>query len=798
MSKAEQNKIKKLLDKLALIKSIEFSKSNNKTEDQIRLLRDIEEKLLNHANHLLNENSIEHPGCLIQKLENMNFYNYKHLEFLQALLSKVIPFEENDLTLFDDCFVIENAFNRMYMMLNEILPVADNFKLYFRRYNIEKKICVSNENSKSCNNTGSFVTKSENDELKHILTIKRGNSDNLLHEFFIAKFHLNGLRKYIPNFLLIYSLMKMHDKTYISLDMNDSLNNSDNNLFSYDKDLKIESKNEGTAEFTFGLVHERLTEFTGTLLEKQKYDRKKYYTLGDFETHGIDFDEVKWLSYYLQVILALKTANTSPNSNKAAPKFVHFNLNSDNILLLDGKRFIEGLPTVIEYPSFPLDKQSNENQSIYIKTDKIAVIINFEYSHFESEDITLKPNLKYLGEKYKESFRNVSSNVEPYRDIIHLTLSSLINFAFERKREITEHLLDFFKRELFMDFNASELKNLYKKIGHNERAVFILASFFNTPISINDYADKLVQFIRNDTSYSSILLKPEQFDNTLLGFSEVKNINFRFEDNYFLDIKSLSGVYKFGVQKQNIKTLISGRKSIPIEDTLYVEIAKRWRSFNDYIQKELNIPFVDFNMWEILSRENEFIKMYESIVSFSLVIIYWNDFMKNVFYLMNDKRLNLSKQSIDKIIGNQMAENMKHEITRFVDLLIDLLNRIIEKLIRLIDFDIYNFGGKRDDLLNKVRSGKTIKNVHRFSLPKKNSENVINKIKEVYSEKLEKIQQNEENDIPTTQKQTLSINALKHVIDKYPYDLEFVTSVREMFMRYDSIMPVITMIKNRL
>lgn len=760
-----------------------FDTNESKSEklednDILKKFKDKEEKLLKLANKLFTENNIDHPGCLIYKLKDMNFYNHEHLNHLQALLIKVVPFGGNDFTLFDDCFVIENN-NHINILLGASRPVSDYHILYFQRYDTKKKQCVTNRKLRSCDNIDDFSANDETlslENLDHILSMKRGNPDNLLHELLIAKLYLNKLRKYIPNFLFIYSLSKAHDKIYLSNNIPESIDNSDQNILSYEKThSKIPFK--ATDKHLAELIHEKITN------SSEEATRKSLYTLESFEIgkyeypkkQKVTFDDIKWLSYYLQVILALYTANLSGNT------FVHLNLNSKNIILL------KNIENVIEYGT---------NKPIYVLTDAIAVITNFKYSYLKTKNVELKTEFHFYETRRDKGLSEVFTYVNPYRDIIHLTLCSIINIVIN-KRLISESLrtlLDFFVGELFFGFNELELLDLYNDIKHvkHEKRIFMLARWFKYPMTVSQYLDKLLDFISNSKSYSSILKNRNQFDKSLYELANKKKISFRFTDNYFLAIKSVSGIYKFGIQNQRVRSLFDkNNNEIALDKVLYNEIRKRWRLFSNFIKQKINtdISSAEFSKWEILTREKDFIEIYDSISNFCLAIIYWNDFTKDISYLMNIGLL--SKERLSGIIKEEGRLSIKDEIIEFINDLIEVSNYIKRQSVKLMDFDD-GFNMMRSKIKSDVIAKKSLRNVDYIPIIGK-SERLMDDVTNLYKEKIKR-----SNTQVITTKQQTSLNTLKNVISKYSLGYEFITKTRNIYFKYVSITTMLIKMKDRL
>ena len=151
--------------------------------------------------------------------------------------------------------------------------------------------------------------------------VKNVTKNNINH-LFVALFGTNHLRKFVPNFAYIYSGVQCCNPIIDCID-----NKPLNCLYN---------------QPSYYLIYENFGS-SPTLLSQSKSMTFDYFLL-----------------YYLQILLALRKALEICN-------FTHYNLDGDNILLYQ-------LPTLaaIEYDSFYGKR--------YIHTNKIAMIINYDYS----------------------------------------------------------------------------------------------------------------------------------------------------------------------------------------------------------------------------------------------------------------------------------------------------------------------------------------------------------------------------------------------------------------------------------
>lgn len=187
---------------------------------------------------------------------------------------------------------------------------------------------------------GAVVHDREDSRLKNVVFKFSDEPLSIYHEAFVGMSSLNNLRRYIPNFMYVYSMSKSR-------------------VFNVDAPTKnIVVFSEKINGKTFGRY----------ISDKQVPDSKI-------------------LSYLIQIIYSLGMANKEFG-------FTHNDLHSDNIIIRD-----------IEKDEFYINYSGD-----FVKTDKVATIIDYGYANVKYEGSThFYQEQPYLFYKYSDIFRILGS-----------------------------------------------------------------------------------------------------------------------------------------------------------------------------------------------------------------------------------------------------------------------------------------------------------------------------------------------------------------------------------------------------
>lgn len=277
---------------------------------------------------------------------------------------------------------------------------------------------ISTSSTESNIISSGFFNINEN-ELTDLFIIKSPKINNSnFHETFIGVMGTNQLRSIIPNFAYLFGGFNCSPPFIIN-----------NKVISWcDPSMKVVNN----------LIYEQII---GTLLLDKLYD----ISLIDF------------LSYYLQIILSLKIAGDEI-------RFTHNDLHTGNIILRRSKYSQFYIP-------YPLG-----SDIIYIKTDRVATIIDYGMSHIEIN------NQHYGPTEYK--FFNYDTFF-PINDAYHLLIASLITMKQEDNRiyQQLEPLVNFFV----------EPNNLNQFLNKSDFSISYLPLNEQTNIDLQ----KLVSYIRD-------------------------------------------------------------------------------------------------------------------------------------------------------------------------------------------------------------------------------------------------------------------------------------------------------------
>ena len=177
-----------------------------------------------------------------------------------------------------------------------------------------------------------------------------------------------------------------------------------------------------------------------------------------------------WLSYYLQILLALDIGQKEID-------FTHYDLHDDNIVIRNINN--NGL-VAIPYPT--------EDGTIYLATNGIATIIDYGFSHIKYEDKNFGSYTWRFGESHvKNSF--------PLYDAYKLLLTSMVGMLNHGKEECFQgasQILKFFNdRERSVDVVKNQNKYYYE-LPYNSKT---------TSVTISD----LINYIKENLDASKIL-----------------------------------------------------------------------------------------------------------------------------------------------------------------------------------------------------------------------------------------------------------------------------------------------------
>ena len=213
------------------------------------------------------------------------------------------------------------------------------------------------------------------DEAKDIFVVKVpkniDSNNDLLHEWFVGVYGTNQLRKYVPNFAYIYG----------GFTCSGPILERGGNIAAYCNLSDKLAVNYILYESIFPSISMK----------------------GYMVSRTLNFTD--WLSYYLQILFSLKIA-------KDLIGFTHYDLHTENVLLRD-------LGT--SKKTFHIPYKYN-NKWYYIKTNKVATMIDFGYSH-----------IKYKGKNFGypglEHYGINSEKVRPLYDAFKLCGFSIFYLA---------------------------------------------------------------------------------------------------------------------------------------------------------------------------------------------------------------------------------------------------------------------------------------------------------------------------------------------------------------------------------
>ena len=214
----------------------------------------------------------------------------------------------------------------------------------------------------------------------NIFIVKTANEDtenDILHESIVGMVFLNNLRQIIPNFSCIYGFFKCGSSSV---------------------DKAGNSSLCGNGEPTGHVIYENI-------------DNSK--SMNDLIL-GRKITLEQWFQYFIQLLLALKTANQYYN-------FTHYDLHGGNVLARKLSH-----PAFIKFPN-----------DVYLKTDAVITIIDYGMSYVSHKNTELGSNYNF--EKYNV-FNNQSFIIH---DVFKFLGSSLVLFA-GKAANVFDDLLSYF------------------------------------------------------------------------------------------------------------------------------------------------------------------------------------------------------------------------------------------------------------------------------------------------------------------------------------------------------------------
>lgn len=320
-------------DKLITIMENESFSENEKISAQYKL------------EHLILENN----RCSKYNKNIMEIYKSKIYKFnfmkLNTLLNVDPPFDQD-------------IYSNFACLVDAIITYYED-----DRYGLKLWFDYIKKISDSDNIEGNVVTSKfvgGNNPMFLIKTPKHKNIDNLIHEAFIGITCLNNLKKYIPNFMYVYSYFKCPNMKIIENEIFSNCSEGDN-------------------------VDQLIIEYI--------YPSCALYDLTDTFK---DISDIDMLLIFVQVINAINLAHVKYG-------YTHYDLHGGNVLV---KKYNEKL-SITAY-------DSNLNEIGYINSNYIAYIIDFGNSRVNLDGIS-------FGKLGLEEFNVDKYNSFPMYDIFRLT-----------------------------------------------------------------------------------------------------------------------------------------------------------------------------------------------------------------------------------------------------------------------------------------------------------------------------------------------------------------------------------------
>jgi len=373
-----------------------------------------------HNNYFPNEENLISKQNFIET-NLMNDYYNKSVEKIKNIDKEIQKLSDENKT-----YLCNNVIEKM----SQILTIIFNDKKLMKSYMENIKFLDLSYKSYLY----SFNIKNN----KFLLKSSKNIDKNLLHEGIVGLYGLNSLNKIIPNFCPIFAVA----------------------IPNFDKPFKFLSKDQYTKK--------QLNHFKNKKDEEDDKEKGDTYLIYQYIESSISFtdflktcsvDDV--LPYILQIVFALKIANEKIN-------FTHYDLNVNNIILQDIKD-IDNF--YIEY-----------SDSIYIKSNKIATIIDYEISHFKY----LNQNLGSLEEfSYLGILRNKDNlRIDIYRFLVLLIFTMKL---YSNKNYLSlAPLIYFFNNKENIDYICESQNDSY----------LILSPSHEIPFNINQFIDYVLDFIK--------------------------------------------------------------------------------------------------------------------------------------------------------------------------------------------------------------------------------------------------------------------------------------------------------------
>ena len=210
-------------------------------------------------------------------------------------------------------------------------------------------------------------------------------NDDLIHEWFVGTYGTNKLRKYIPNFAYVYGGFTCSSPV---LDQR--------NVITY-----CNSHNKLEVNY---VIYENIS----PSISLMDYSLK----------NSLNFTD--WLSYYLQILFALKIAQDLID-------FTHYDLHLGNVLLRD---ISLGSSFHIPY--------NYKNKIFYVKTNRVATMIDYGSSH-------IKHNDKHYGFPGLENYGVNPEKSRPLHDVFKLLGFTIYHLARKFQKTKAKPILGFLK-----------------------------------------------------------------------------------------------------------------------------------------------------------------------------------------------------------------------------------------------------------------------------------------------------------------------------------------------------------------
>lgn len=711
-----------------------FIKSNKSIKSKRTETLEREKKIINNETQKItdmNENIYEtlkiiQPNELINKLTG-EFYNTAETDLTYMFLNSVLniphlkgeneALEANLRQLF---FVKPQSNSGSYGSVSPFIILEYGNELgkpNVRTTSIENRLLSRRPKEFSSAKPKSILEDKKTLAIKTIQKSVVVDSRWAFHEYFIGIKVVNEMRKYIPNFAMVFAYFDCGSVKIFNL--RNRRIRDDIAVCCYTPLTSLQFGNSNLENIAV-IQPKRQTigsDFSSVIYEGVYPNISLYHFLSQN-----DFDAKEWFMYFMQILLAIEAINKEND-------FTHYDLSLANVMLRElvdsqfkgrtGNQLTEG-------------RMRYERMGEYIDliSTRVATIIDYGFAYLKTKDMNEAVSaIGYEG-------IDIGETNNPIKDCSDILINSWITRKSGSRNEEFDKILDeifpivFGTSRLVMDeIYDDEMSKLSDKSGLNQK---LLASALSSLSFANDKYRKIspeeskAKLTKVIDSLIAFMKKSPLFKCDYTVEENVKLLSCRYSNDIQSSCKSIEDLVSNDKHFVNIDfvyrilQIYSGGKSQNLNKVLNEIKKKRYNGLSlsqwlskDFLSKadSIDMDFIinKINSWKIPTElktmhnfdtfRSEIMQYYGFLVDLTLTFLKWNSDKKALRFITDFDQSLVNIEEIQEKL-HKLQTFSKYKIDEFGDLL-QLTN---EKLLKLVidknNFDKDKVNDLKDLILN--------------------------------------------------------------------------------------------------